>query len=213
MSKYKAVIFDCDGVLVDSELIGNRVLVDLANNYGANIDLEYALKHFKGNAMDICVEKIKTLVKEELPSDFIETYRTQSFEAFRNEIQPVKGVAEVLKGLTIPFCVASSGPENKIRLNLELTGLLPYFEGKIFSCYSLKKWKPEPDIFLVAAKALGVTPDECLVIEDSVLGVQAAKRGGFDVFGYTEYDHNNELPSLVTKSFNDMKMLQELMKF
>ena len=204
MTKYKAVIFDCDGVLVDSELIGNRILVELANAYGANITLEYALKHFKGNSMSVCYEKISQLATEELPDHFVDTYRQRSFEAFKSEIMPVKGVEDVLKKLDLPFCVASSGPENKIRLNLELTGLLPYFENKIFSCYSIQKWKPDPSIFLLAAKTMNVSPKECLVIEDSLLGIEAANRGGFDVFAYTEHDHNNELPEKATASFDKM---------
>ena len=210
MTKYKAVIFDCDGVLVDSELIGNRVLVDLANQYGANIDLNYALKYFKGNSMNVCYQKISELATEKLPHDFVETYRSRSFKAFRSEIRPVNGVEDVVKNLKLPFCVASSGPENKIKLNLELTGLDNYFENKIFSCYAIGKWKPEPDVFLWAAEVLGFSPRDCLVIEDSQLGVQAALNGGFDVFAYTEHDYNDDLSSLATKTFNTMDVLLEM---
>jgi len=207
MSKYKCIIFDCDGVLVDSETIGNMVFVNMANALGTNINLEYAQKYFKGSFLKDCMDHISKLIDTDIPETFEADYRKQSFEAFKTSIKPIKGIKDVVENLTIPFCVASSGPENKIRLNLELTGLLPYFENKIFSCYTINKWKPEPDIFLWAAKTMGFKPNECLVIEDSVSGVRAAKRGGFDIFGYTEHDYNNELQQETTKTFDSMDKL------
>lgn len=212
MSKYKCVIFDCDGVLVDSEPIASKVLVDMANELGANISLDYALKRFKGASMQQCQEHIAHLVSQRLPDDFLPKFRERSFESFRQNIKPVEGVAEVLENLKIPFCVASSGPENKIRLNLELTGLLPHFENKIFSCYTIKKWKPDPAVFLWATKTMGFTPEECIVIEDSISGVNAAKNGGFDVFGFTAHDYNNELEGHATLTFNKMSQLLDLIQ-
>jgi HAD superfamily hydrolase (TIGR01509 family) len=210
MSKYKCIIFDCDGVLVDSESIANTVLVDMANDYGANIDLEYAFKHFKGGSMQSCVDKILELIKEPLPDNFVETYRKRSFEAFKRDVKPVEGVKNVLENLDIPFCVASSGPVEKIRFNLELTGLLPYFENRIFSCYTINKWKPDPAVFLWAADSMKVKPNDCVIIEDSLTGLKAAKNGGFDVYGFIAHDYNNELESLATKTFNDMNDLLSL---
>lgn len=210
MSKYKCIIFDCDGVLVDSEPIGNQVLVDMANSYGADIDLDYAFKHFKGGSIYTCRDKIQELVNQPLSQDFIAEYRRRSYNAFKEQIQSVEGVKEVIKSLSIPFCVASSGPTEKIRLNLELTGLLPYFEDNIFSCYTIEKWKPEPDVFIWAAKTMGFKPEDCVVIEDSLTGIQAAKAGGFDVFGFTAHDYNNELEAEATTTFNSMEKLLEL---
>lgn len=210
MSKYKCIIFDCDGVLVDSEPIGNQVLVDMANGYGADIDLDYAFKHFKGGSIYTCRDKIQALVNQPLSQDFIAEYRRRSYSAFKEQIQPVEGVKEVIESLSIPFCVASSGPTEKIRLNLELTGLLPYFEDNIFSCYTIEKWKPEPDVFIWAAKTMGFKPEDCVVIEDSLTGIQAAKAGGFDVFGFTAHDYNNELEAEATTTFNSMEKLLEL---
>ncbi len=210
MSKYKCIIFDCDGVLVDSEPISIQILVDMANSYGANIDLAYGMKHFKGSFFDACKNKIGQLIDIPIPSSFQEDYRKQSFEAFKKNMQPVKGVQAVLNNLSVPFCVASSGPEDKIRLNLGLAGLLPYFENNIFSCYAINKWKPDPAVFLWAAETMGFKPSDCLVIEDSLSGVRAAKNGGFDVFGFTAYDYNNELENEATKTFNSMDLLLEL---
>lgn len=207
MSKYKCIIFDCDGVLIDSESIAIQVLVDMANDLGANMSFEESLIGLKGKALNLCLDIISKRIDEPLPIHFEQDYRINTFEAFRKDIQPIKGIKDVLQNLDVPFCVASSGPENKIRLNLEITGLLPFFEGNIFSCYAIQKWKPEPDIFLWAAKTMGFKPSECLVIEDSVSGVVAAKTGGFDVFGYTEHDYNNELEVLATNTFGSMDAL------
>lgn len=209
--KYKCIIFDCDGVLVDSEAIGNQVLVDMANGLGANIDLDYALTHFKGGSMNSGIEKISKLISEPMPANFEAQYREQSFENFKKHIQPIEGVVNIIKQLNLPFCVASSGPESKIRLNLEHTGLLPYFEGNIFSCYTIQKWKPDPAIYLWAAKTMGFKPEECAVIEDSLPGVTAAKAGGFPVLGYAAHDFNNELEGNADVVFQDMKDLEHLL--
>ncbi|WP_431159184.1 HAD family hydrolase [Winogradskyella poriferorum] len=211
MSKYKCIIFDCDGVLVDSEPLSNQVMVDIANELGANINLDYALRNFKGNSFDNCANQISELIGRKAPENLEAIYRERSFEKFRNEIQPIEGVKEILGNLTIPFCVASSGPENKIKLNLNLTGLDEYFQENIFSCYTIQKWKPEPDIFIWASQSMGFEPSECLVVEDSKIGVKAALNGGFDVFGYTAHDYQDELPKLATKTFSDMLILPDLL--
>jgi len=210
MSKYKCIIFDCDGVLIDSESIAIGVLVDMANYLGANMDFKESIIGLKGKALNFCMALISKKIGKPLPVNFESDYRINTFEAFREKIQPIKGIKDVVEHIKIPFCVASSGPENKIRLNLEITGLLPFFEGNIFSCYAIQKWKPEPDIFLWAAETMGFKPNECLVVEDSISGVRAAKAGGFDVFGYTEHDYNNELAMNATKTFNKMSDLLDM---
>lgn len=212
MSKYKCVIFDCDGVLVDSEPIGNQVMVDMANEFGANINLDYAYKNFKGNSIQNCVAQISNLVDADVSSNFIDEYRKRSYERFKNEIKPIKGVKNVIDNLDLPFCVASSGPETKIKLNLELTGLLPYFKSNIFSCYTIKKWKPDPAVFLWAAETMGFNPEECVVIEDSPIGVEAGINGGFDVFGFTAHDYKNELVKKTNTVFNNMDCLLNLVQ-
>lgn len=213
MSKYKCVIFDCDGVLVDSEALSNQVMVDLANQLGANITLDYAYQHFKGNSFSACANKISKLTDQKLPDNFEEQYRQKSFQRFKDEIKPIEGVKDVLKNLEIPFCVASSGPVNKIELNLQLTGLSSFFQKKkIFSCYTIEKWKPDPAVFLWASESMGFRSEECLVIEDSPIGIEAALRGGFDVFGFTAHDYKDELHKKATKTFSSMNLLPELLK-
>jgi HAD superfamily hydrolase (TIGR01509 family) len=207
MKQYKCVIFDCDGVLVDSEPVSIQVLVDIANEYGANIDLAYGMKHFKGSFFDACKRMISELTQKQLPDSLESEYRQRSFEAFKKDMKPVEGVKGVLENINRPFCVASSGPEDKIELNLGLTGLLPFFENKIFSCYKIQKWKPDPAVFLWAAETMGFKPEECVVIEDSISGVRAAKAGGFDVFGYVAHDYNNQLKDEATQTFDSMDKL------
>lgn len=211
MSKYKCIIFDCDGVLIDSESIAIGVLVDMANDLGANMNFEESLIGLKGKSLNSCMQLIEDKIGKPLPMNFEPDYRINTFEAFRKNIQPIKGITKVIENLKIPFCVASSGPENKIRLNLDVTGLLPHFEGNIFSCYAIQKWKPEPDVYLWAAETMGFEPHECLVIEDSVSGVKGALAGGFDVFGYTEHDYKNELMTIATKTFSSMDNLLEML--
>ncbi|KAA5828090.1 HAD family hydrolase [Algibacter amylolyticus] len=211
MSKYKCIIFDCDGVLIDSEPIAIGVLVEMANYLGANMELDAAMIALKGKSFKYCTNYISQRIEKPLPIHFEQDYRINTFEAFRKNIQPIKGIKAVLENINVPFCVASSGPENKIRLNLELTGLLPFFEGHIFSCYAIQKWKPEPDVFLWAAETMGFKPEDCLVVEDSLSGVRAANTGGFDVFGYTEHDYGNALSKEATKTFNSMDKLLKML--
>ncbi|WP_115463168.1 HAD family hydrolase [Winogradskyella aurantiaca] len=208
MADFKAVIFDCDGVLVDSEPISNRVLVDMANEVGANINLQYAFNHFKGNSLKKCITLIEELAGISSVTEFEVEFRRRSFEAFKIELEPVPGVESLIKDLKIPYCVASSGPENKIRLNLELTGLLKYFENNIFSCYSINKWKPDPAVFLWAADQMKLQPSECLIVEDSILGIQAALSGGFTVCAYNP-DDDESIENIVDFSIDSMLKLKD----
>ena len=211
MSKYKCIIFDCDGVLVDSEAISAGVLVDMGNQLGANMTFEETLRNLKGTSYQFCAEYIANRINASLPVNFEMDYRINSFKAFRQKLQPINGVKDVVENLKVPFCVASSGPENKIRLNLDITGLLPFFENNIFSCFAIQKWKPEPDVFLWAAESMGFKPEDCLVIEDSLSGVKAAKAGGFDVYGFTEHDFKNELQDVAPVTFNKMSQLLDML--
>ena len=119
---------------------------------------------------------------------------------------------ELLDRINVPICVASSGPVNKIELNLTTTKLIDYFDGRIFSCYEIQSWKPDPGIYLHAAKEMGFSPHECAVIEDSVFGIQAAKAGGFDVFGLVN-ENNKELLELEgVYIFYEMNSLDKLLE-
>ena len=210
--KYKCIIFDCDGVLVDSEAIANKVIVELANTHGANIDLEYALKHYSGTSLDFVIRDIESIIQEKLPDNFVSEYRRITFIRFQQEIQPVEGVTKVLEQLSVPFCVASNGPLNKVALNLKLTGLSKYFHGKMFSAYEINAWKPDPTLFLIAAKTMGFDPKDCAVVEDSLSGVEAGIAGGFDVFALTHTHKMEAYKKEGVTIFTEMSELLELLK-
>ena len=208
--KYKCIIFDCDGVLVDSEPIANQMLITMAAELGVAIDMHFAIDHFIGKSLYTCMETISQYGKIKLPDNFEKDFRTRSFQQFKEQLQPIPGIKDVLKRLELPFCVASSGPVNKIELNLKTTGLYSFFEGKIFSCYMVNAWKPEPDVFLLAAKTMGFAPKDCLVVEDSLAGITAAQNGGFDVVAYKSEFNIKELQNLEIPKISNMK---ELFKF
>lgn len=178
------VIFDCDGVLVDSEGIGSRVMAEMAVPLGLRLSDEEALERFRGRKVATCVEEIEALIGDPVPEGFVKEFRQRCADRFRAELRPVPGIADLLGELDMPFCVASSAPLDKIRLVLDLCGLLHHFEGRIFSAYEIGCWKPDPGLFLHAAHALGVAPADCVVVEDSLVGVQAARAAGMAVFAY-----------------------------
>ena len=183
-SQPKCIIFDCDGVLVDSEPITARVLIKMSKEIGVGIDMAYVEANFTGNSWAGCAALIEAKGNLKLPANFEKEYRRRSSEAFKKEIQPIKGIPELINSLTIPFAVASSGPPSKIRLNLGLIGLLDKFGTNVFSCWDLGKWKPDPAIYLHTAKKLGFEPADCVVVEDSLFGVKAGVAGGFRTIGY-----------------------------
>jgi len=213
MKKPGCIIFDCDGVLVDSEVIGVRVLLDMASQYGVSMDLQEAVEEFSGIHLKEGIKKLQTMASSPFPEDFEQAFRARSYEVFKTEMHPVKGIKEILDNLKVPFCVASSGPMEKMKLNLTITGLIKYFEeGKrIFSGYEINSWKPDPGIFLHAAKMMGFPPSECVVIEDSKAGVIAAHRGGIRVYGYAKPFNGEELRKEGAIVFYDMQELPALL--
>ena len=178
------VIFDCDGVLVDSEMLGNQVLVQFVAKLGLDLKLEEAIALFRGCKMADCVAIVEQRLGQPTPPDFVNDLRTRTAEAFKHELRAINGIEQALAEIHVPVCVASSGPPEKIRLALQVTGLLARFEPHIFSSYQVGSWKPEPDLFLYASTKMDVRPAACVVIEDSILGVRAGIKAGMKVFGY-----------------------------
>ena len=211
--KYSCIIFDCDGVLVDSEAISARVFQTMISELGSEVDYETVLEQITGTSMKENLQFISEIINGELPADFETDFRKRSYEAFKTAIKPVKGVPDLLKNIKVPVGVASSGPIEKIRLNLTTTNLIHYFGENIFSSYEIGSWKPDPEIYLHAAKKMGFKPAECAVIEDSLPGIQAAKAGGFDVFGLANDKNKAAFRKLGATSFSTMKELGNLLKF
>jgi len=187
--RYDLVIFDNDGVLVDSEPISNTILAGYLTELGHPTSYEDSLRDYMGAA----VHRIHDLVMERtgnrLPDDFDETLHARVFAAFERELAAVDGVTEVLGKLvadSVPYCVASSGSHERIRVGHRKTGLDLWFQdGVVFSAQDVGRGKPAPDLFLHAAQRMGVAPERCVVVEDSPLGVQAALAAGMEVYGFT----------------------------
>ena len=172
------VIFDCDGVLVDSEPISIAVLLDTINGAGGAIDEETAYALFLGKSMATIVEILRIDFGLSITSEHLALMRAELFRRFRRELKAIRGVREALAGIGLRRCVASSGQPERIRLALGVTGLLELFEPHIYSATMVDRGKPAPDLFLHAAAEMRASPDRCLVIEDSVHGVEAARRAG-----------------------------------
>ncbi len=181
---FDLVIFDNDGVLVDSEPHACRVLAGLLTRHGLPTTEEEAFADYTGMSLATTRARAESLLGRALPPDFEDAYHRRLFDAFRAALRPVPGVAEVLARIAMPTCVASSGAHARIRLALETTGLLVHFDGRIFSAQDVTRGKPAPDLFLHAARTLGANPARCAVIEDSPLGVEAANAAGMTAFGF-----------------------------
>ena len=187
--RYDLVIFDNDGVLVDSEPISNTLLAGYLTELGHPTSYEESVRDYMGSAMHRIHELVEERTGERLPADFDETFHARVFAAFERELEAVRGAADVLKGLVeagVPYCVASSGSHERIRVGHRKTGLDAWFRDEnVFSAEDVGRGKPEPDLFLHAAARMGVAPERCVVVEDSRLGVQAAVAAGMDVYGFT----------------------------
>ncbi|MEV5388166.1 HAD family hydrolase [Streptomyces sp. NPDC052721] len=187
--RYDLVIFDNDGVLVDSEPISNRLLAAYLTELGHPTSYEDSIRDYMGSATHRIHDLILERTGQRLPVDFDEVFHTRVFAAFERELRPVPGVTGVLEKLAadgVPYCVASSGSHARIRVGHRTTGLDRWFpKERIFSSEDVGRGKPAPDLFLHAAERMGVAPERCVVVEDSPLGVQAAVAAGMDVYGFT----------------------------
>ncbi len=209
--KYKCIIFDCDGILVDSEGISDDVLIEMASEIGVDISVDYIKQHFAGRSLKYIFQALVDRIEGNLPSGFEQDYRTRTFNRFKTDLQPIKGIHKLLNQIHIPICVASSGPPLKIELNLTTTKLIDQFKGCIYSSYDIGVWKPNPDIFLYAAKNMGFKPNECAVIEDSLAGVKAGVSGGFDVYGLVTEENKKQFIEEGAFVFNGMDELYALL--
>jgi HAD superfamily hydrolase (TIGR01509 family) len=211
---YSLVVFDNDGVLVDSEPLANRVLAAYLTELGHPTTYEDALRDFMGGAVHRIHDTVLARSGRRLPAEFDEVLHSRTFDAFERELEPVAGVADVLAELDadgVPYCVASSSSHERIRVALRKTGLYSHFdEARIFSAQDVGRGKPAPDLFLHAASVMGVAPAECAVIEDSPLGVAAAVSAGMDVYGFAAMTSPDALAD-ATATFADMSALHALL--
>lgn len=194
----KTVIFDCDGTLVDSEVLSNEVLVEAVAEQGLVLSVEDAVSSFRGGKMADCVAQLEARLGRPLPADFVPSLRARTAAAFRSRLRAVEGALEVVQSMYPSVCVASSGPMEKLELSLSLTGLSPFFTGRIFSSYEVGSWKPDPGLFLHAARVMGVAPADCAVVEDSLPGIRAGLAAGMTVFAFQPHGAAPGIPSHVT---------------
>jgi HAD superfamily hydrolase (TIGR01509 family) len=178
------VIFDCDGVLVDSEPIANRVLAEALTGIGVPMTAEESTTAFMGRSWSSVVEVVEDRLGRAVPPDLRARYLERVFAAFERELRPVPGIVAALDQIALPSCVASSSSHAKMRFALEHTGLLERFDGRLFSATEVTQGKPAPDLFLHAAARMGWAPAECAVVEDSPAGVQGALAAGMTALGY-----------------------------
>lgn len=188
------VIFDCDGVLVDTEPVANRLLVRVLAEDGFHVTYEECRRLFVGRTMEAVMQHVEEAIGRPLGGHWPAYIRDETLKAFAEGVAPVAGAEDALLALRargVPFCVASSGRFEKMRFTLGATGLLPLVEDVLFSAEQVARGKPAPDLFLHAAKEMGHAPEACLVIEDSVPGVQAAVAAGMPVVGYAGDPHTD----------------------
>src|SRR6185503_6442362 len=215
----RLVIFDCDGVLVDSEPIAMRVLLETLSETGLTLAPDADYPRFLGKSLAAISSIIMKEFGVELTSAALDAMRTRLYDAFRLELKAVDGVAIALQALETPFCVASSSQLERIHLSLEITGLLQYFQPFIFSATMVAAGKPAPDLFLYAAHQMQTSPEHCLVIEDSPAGVESALRAGMRVCAFLGASHAADATHLAAiralgsvEFFSDMRLLPDIVK-
>ncbi|HEV8142932.1 MAG TPA: HAD family hydrolase [Methylomirabilota bacterium] len=206
------VIFDCDGVLVDSERLAVRVDVRVLAELGWALSEQEVIERFVGRSHEFMVTEIEAHLGRRLAGDWEDAFQHLYREAFAAELTPVDGVVEALDQIALPTCVASSGSHEKMRYTLGLAGLYDRFAGRIFSASEVARGKPAPDLFLYAAGRMGVDPATCAVVEDSRYGVEAARAAGMLALGFagglTAAEHLHGPGTLV---FSDMRELPRLL--
>jgi HAD superfamily hydrolase (TIGR01509 family) len=178
------VIFDCDGVLVDSDRISLRIQAERISALGLPTTYEDCVRDFLGIGMPATLRTIEERLGRPLPEGWEAELDAAVHDAFHRELRPVAGIEAALDAIDVPTCVASSGSQAKMRLTLGLTGLRERFEGRVFSADEVERGKPAPDLFLFAAARMGAAPEDCVVVEDSPFGAAAARAAGMRALGY-----------------------------
>jgi len=188
MTRPDLIIFDCDGVLIDSEVLSCRCLSQVLAEYGITLGLDQALDLFLGRSVSAVREHYQALgrmIPEQFPVELMTAVRA----AFLAGLCPIEGVGSVLEDLQIPHCVASSSDVDRVSFSLSLTGLAPHFDSRLYTAQMVKRGKPAPDLFLYAAERMQADPRRTLVVEDSVSGVTAGKAAGMTVWGFVGGSH------------------------
>lgn len=213
MSTFKLAIFDCDGVLVDSERITCEVLTQCLAELGLVMDSQEVWRLFVGKSIPKSMEMIGEMLGERPSESMWQDFAKRANAELKEKVKAVKNIEAALDALQIPYCVASNGDFDKMNTTLGATGLLPRFQGKMFSATQVKAGKPAPDLFLLAAETMGYAPPDCVVIEDSPTGVTAALAAGMTPFGYACRTPRETLQKAGARVlFDDMAQLPQLIR-
>ena len=207
------VIFDCDGVLIDSEVISAKVIVDMLANQGVLIDLDYVYNNFLGRQFSCVGQKVADNFCINLPTTFESDYRSELLLAFEKELSITSGIDTVLSNLGVQHCVATSSSPQRTKAALNVVGLDKHFKENVFTASEVKNGKPAPDLFLYVAGQMQVEPSNCLVIEDSVMGVTAAVSAGMNVWRYTGAGHFNKTVSNSLDQFPNVSIFDSWRNF
>jgi phosphoglycolate phosphatase len=208
---FDLVIFDCDGVLVDSEPLANQIYVHMLRELGIQVDAEQYQREFAGVTIYKRLDATSKRLNWTPPVDFAAIFNKQLSALAEKELQPVTGIHSLIDSLSTPICVASNGSREEIVHRLRIAHLIHYFEEAIFSGYEIPHPKPAPDLFFAAAKAFNVSPSRCIVIEDSILGVTAAVRAGMKVYGHAALTPVEFLRNAGAIPFENMQELQTIL--
>lgn len=182
--KIEGIIFDSDGTLVDSETLSARAISQILFDNGAPVAVDEVLEHFRGCRFALFAQSLLQDYPVMDVEAFTREFRIRNVGLFSRELQPMNGAVELVSAIAIEKCVASNGPRDKIEQCLGVTGLLPYFADRIASAYEVQSWKPDPGLIVHASSMMGVTPNRCLLVENSIAGVQAGLEAGVFVVGY-----------------------------
>ena len=189
-SEFALVIFDCDGVLVDSEAISTATLADSLTGIGLPTSVDYVMKHYLGRSFGVVEADYRRRAGRPLPEDFADRWYHDLFAAFRRDLKPVEGVVSLLHRIRTPKCVASSSVPARLALSLQVTHLAEIFGPNVFDATMVSRGKPAPDLFLLCARRMGAEPGRTLVIEDSVMGITAAAAAGMTAWGFVGGAHH-----------------------
>lgn len=211
--RFDLVIFDCDGVVVDSERIVHEVFAEFLGNLGVVLPPAQMNERFLGRTLADCLEQVADLTGRAVPDHALEEYRARRDCVLREQVEPVAGIRDVLEALWIPYCIASSGDHAKMRTTLGATNLLPLFEGRLYSATEVARGKPAPDVFLFAAAQMGALPSRTAVVEDSVNGVLAGCAAGMTVYGFSGLTPAKRLAQAgADATFSHMRQLLPLLR-
>lgn len=183
------IIFDCDGVLIDSEVLSAGALIDALADHGVAVDLAFVARHFIGRSYSVIVSEVHARFGIALPPSFEDDYRARLLAAFEAELTAMEGAVEALAALDVPFCLATSSSPLRLAASLRITGLDGVFAGRSFTASEVARGKPAPDLFLHAAARMGADPAACVVIEDSGVGLAAGQAAGMEVWHFTGGRH------------------------